>query len=78
MKTNRISSLLVLAGTLAAGSPAGAQEREWIVAPYLCGADTSLDVLVRDDPALGGALSFSDFVDKLDVAAIRACPSRSM
>ena len=78
MRANGITSLLALAGALVAGSPAGADEREWIVAPYLWGADTSLDVLIRDDSALGGTPSFSDLVDKLDFAAIRACPSRSV
>jgi hypothetical protein len=68
MRTSRIISLLILAGALVAGSPAGAQEREWLVAPYLWGADTSLDVLIRDESALGGDLSFSDLVDKLDFA----------
>ena len=53
--------------TLAAG-PADAQEREWLVVPYLWGADTSLDALVRDDEVYGGDLDFSDLVDKLDFA----------
>jgi hypothetical protein len=59
MKTNRIISLVALAGALVAGSPAGAQERERLVAPYLWGAATSLDVLIRDDTALGGDLSWN-------------------
>ena len=68
MRTNRTTSFLAFIGSLVAASPTDAQEREWIVAPYLWGADTSLDVLIRDDPALGGDLSFSDLVDKLDFA----------
>lgn len=59
---------LVACGAAAIGNPADAQDREWIVAPYLWGADTSLDVLVRDDPVFGGDLDFSDLVDKLDLA----------
>ena len=76
LDTNRVqierriaTSLLLVAAVcvLPCGS-AIAQDREWIVVPYLWGADTSVDVLVRNDPAFGGDLDFSDLVDKLDVA----------
>jgi len=60
-------TLAVLAGFLVA-APSVAQDREWIVVPYLWGADTSLDVRVQDDPVFGGDLAFSDLVDQLDLA----------
>jgi hypothetical protein len=53
---------------LGASSASVADDREWIVTPYLWGADTSLDMLVRDDPVFSGDLDFSDLVDKLDFA----------
>ena len=68
MRTDKTASLVALAGALMLGGPADAEDREWIVAPYLWGADTSLDVLVRNDPVFGGDLDFSDLVDKLELA----------
>ena len=68
MRTDKTASLVALAGALMLGGPADAEDREWIVAPYLWGADTSLDVLVRNDPVFSGDLDFSDLVDKLELA----------
>jgi len=36
---------------------------------YLWGSDTSVDVFVNDEPVIGGDLSFSGLIDKLDFAA---------
>ena len=58
----------VMASTLLFIHSARAQDREWIVVPYIWGADTSLDVRVNDDPVFGGTLDFSDLVDQLDAA----------
>lgn len=48
--------------------PVMAADWEWTLTPYLWGPDTSLDVAVNDDEVLGGDLSFTDLLDKLDVA----------
>lgn len=68
MKASTLAGIVALVGATLSGNPVCAQDREWIVAPYLWGAGTSLDVLVRDDPVYGGDLDFSDLVDKLDLA----------
>lgn len=71
MCTRELSAALAVAmavGFLLGGHSAAAQDREWIVVPYLWGADTSLDLLVMDDPVYEGDLDFSDLVDKLDFA----------
>ena len=52
----------------AAANPAQAEEWEWMLVPYLWGEDTSLDVSINDEPVIGGDLSFSDLLDKLDFA----------
>lgn len=70
MRKSQRAFALATAGLLCllAAAQASAQDREWIVVPYLWGANTSLDVIVRDDPVYEGDLKFSDLVDKLDVA----------
>jgi len=69
VRSRKLTGLLIAAGgTLLAGNPPAAEQREWIIVPYLWGADTSLDLLVEDDPVFGGALDFADLVDKLDLA----------
>jgi hypothetical protein len=53
-------------GTVA--PPAQAEAWEWTLAPYLWGSSISADVFVNDEPVIGGDLSFSDILDKLDMA----------
>jgi hypothetical protein len=53
-------SLLVLPGL------SGAQDRPWLVAPYIWTADVSWDLAARGD----GTVAFSDIVDKLDGAGL--------
>jgi len=67
-KADFIAGPLMTIVLLGASGPSLADDREWIVTPYLWGADTSLDMLVRDDPVFSGDLDFSDLVDKLDFA----------
>jgi hypothetical protein len=55
-----VLTLLVLPGLSAA------QDRPWLVAPYLWTADVSWDVAARGS----GGVEFSDLVDKLDGAAL--------
>ena len=48
---------------------ANAAEWEWLVVPYLWGSATEVDVFVNNEPVVGGDLSFSGLLDKLDMAA---------
>lgn len=60
---------LMLACCLGAmAPPAQAQDWEWTLAPYLWGSSITTDVFVNDEPVIGGDLSFSDILDKLDMA----------
>ena len=72
MKTVRLPVAIALGAlTLALGavtSPAQAEDWEWMLVPYLWAEDTSLDVSINDEPVIGGDLSFSDLLDKLDFA----------
>jgi len=49
---------------------AGAQaaEWEWTIAPYLWGSDISLDLAANNEPVIGGDVSFSDLLDKIEAA----------
>ncbi len=58
-----------LFGFGAMATPVHAAEWEWVLTPYLWGSDTSVDVFVNDEPVIGGDLSFSGLIDKLDFAA---------
>lgn len=67
--TRKIS--LIVVGLLIVGLsavPAQADEWEWMVVPYLWGETTSLDVHANDDPIIGGEMTFSDLLDKLEFA----------
>ncbi len=63
----------VVAVLLAAGCPLAraetASDWEWTVVPYLWGPSVSLDVTANNDPVIGVDASFSDLLDKLDLAA---------
>jgi len=45
-----------------------ADELTWTIAPYLWASDVAMDVAVNGDPVLGVDASFSDILDKLDMA----------
>jgi hypothetical protein len=60
-----LAGLLTFLSTVA---PAAAADWEWAITPYVWGSDTSLDVTVNDEEVIGGDLSFSGLVDKLDLA----------
>lgn len=45
-----------------------ADDLTWTVAPYLWASDVAMDVAVNGDPVLGVDASFSDILDKLDMA----------
>jgi hypothetical protein len=45
-----------------------ADDLTWTIAPYLWASDVAMDVAVNGDPILGVDASFSDILDKLDMA----------
>jgi hypothetical protein len=65
---NLVSRLAALTILLLAAQAGRTAEIDWLVAPYVWAADTSLDLSINGDPALGATLPFSDLIDKLDNA----------
>ena len=53
-------------GTVA--SPARAADWEWTLTPYLWATDYGVDVSIKDEPAFGTDIAFSDLFDKLEFA----------
>lgn len=45
-----------------------ADDLTWTIAPYLWASDVAMDVAINGDPVLGVDASFSDILDKLDMA----------
>lgn len=69
MNRNSATTLLILLALPGFASALHAQSSwQWEITPYLWGSDIGLDVSINDEPVLGGTVSFSDLVDKLDFA----------
>ena len=67
----RITTVVVAWAAVAmAGSKVAAAEWDWLLVPYVWGAGIGLDVEVNDDPVLGGDASFSDLLDKTEIAGM--------
>jgi len=60
-------SLLVLGSVMCGQTAIADNAWHWGVTPYLWATDVDLDIQVNDQ-SVGGSASFSDLVDKLDVA----------
>jgi hypothetical protein len=68
----RMACLVVLAGAIPAFSVSAqaAEKWEWDITPYLWASSVSVDVSVDGDPVLGADASFSNLVDKVDLAGM--------
>jgi hypothetical protein len=64
------SVALALVGLVVSSSGTQAAEWEWDLIPYLWATGAGLDVDLNNDQVLGGDASFTDLVDKLDLAAM--------
>lgn len=68
-KTTHLCAIGLVVWCLGASAESAvAQEWEWVVAPYVWASDTSVDVFVNNEPVFGADLSFSDLIDKIDMA----------
>ena len=65
-----VTSAAAQESTEAKPPPASSSKWEWTIAPYIWGAGLSMDMQVNGDPAFGADASFSDLLDKLDVAVM--------
>jgi hypothetical protein len=45
-----------------------ADDLEWTIAPYFWASDVAMDMAINGDPVIGVDASFSDILDKLDMA----------
>ncbi len=69
--TSRRAAPMAMSGVLAAAlgfAPAALAELEWVLAPYLWASDVVLDATINGDQNLGNDVSFSDLIDKVDLA----------
>jgi len=63
-------ALLLGVCVVAPGASVEAAEWDWMLAPYLWGAGVGLDVEVNNDAVFGGDVSFSDLLDKTEIAGM--------
>ena len=68
----RLTGLVALAGFLflSSSSAQAAEKWEWELTPYVWGSGVRVDVSINGNPTIGADASFSQILDKLDLAGM--------